>query len=157
MAQYQRARCNLVQIILSLRRVVMFSLLILGFAYGRILLVNLRTGIFSPDLPPPHSHGQCASEPWEPGGSDQCNLLWCLPEAGGTVELCEWHMPGGKVYYNSQMGEGDQLELIKNRTHCGKHVGSKIIQEAKVCSPRSSCAKNEHGQAALWFMRVHVK
>lgn len=157
MAQYQIARCNLVQIILSLRRVVMLSLLILGFAHGRIRLVNLRTGIFSPDPPPPHSHWQCASEPWEPMGSDQCNLLWCLPEAGGAVELCEWRMPGGKVYYNSQMGEEDQLELIKNRTHCGKHFGSKVIQEAKVCLPRSGCAKNEDGQAALWFMCVHVK
>ena len=151
-AWYQIAWSNLVQIILSLRRVVMLPLLIHGFAHGRIRLVNLRTGIFSPDPPTPRSHWQCASEPWEPIGSDQCSLLWCLPEAGGTVELCEWHMPGGKVYYNSWMGEGDQVELIKNRTHCGKHLGSKIIQEAKVCSPRSSCAKNEDGQVALWFM-----
>lgn len=43
MAQYQIAQCNLVQMILSLRKIVIPSLLILGFAHRRIRLVNLRT------------------------------------------------------------------------------------------------------------------
>lgn len=55
------------------------------------------------------------------------------------------------MYYNSQMGEGDQLELIKNRTHDGKHLGSKIIRKANSCTSRSRHGKKEYAQHALWF------
>lgn len=43
MAQYQRTQYNFVYIILSLRKMVMLSLLILGVAQRRIRPVNLRT------------------------------------------------------------------------------------------------------------------
>lgn len=69
MAQYQRARCNFVHIILSLRKMVMLSLLILGVAHRRIRPVNLRTfSLQSHLLLTPL--WQCAVEPWEPIGSN---------------------------------------------------------------------------------------
>lgn len=43
MTQYQRAQCDFVQIILSLSKMVMLCLLILGVALGRIRPVDLRT------------------------------------------------------------------------------------------------------------------
>lgn len=38
-------------------------------------------------------------------------------------------MPRGKEYYNSQRGGGNQLELIKNQTHGGIHLGSKSFSK----------------------------
>lgn len=94
----------------------MLYLLIPGAGRRRVTLQALRTNIVSPEQSFLTPCWQCAVEPWEPIDSDQCDLLWCIPETRGILELCEWHMPGGKEYYNSQRGEGDQLELIKNKT-----------------------------------------
>lgn len=62
MAPYQRAQCNFVHIMLSLRKMVILSLLILGVAHRRIRPVSLRTfSLLSHLLLAPL--WQCAAEP----------------------------------------------------------------------------------------------
>lgn len=60
-------------------------------------------------------------------------------------------MPGGEEYSNSERREGDQLELIKNRTLWEAFQGPQIIQGAMHTHQDPGRPKNEGGHGALWF------